>query len=89
MQADHLHRGVQRGDVTHQIDRGHGVRTQVQQHHLRLKLPGPDLERLMGRITLEVRQDLKAAGLRNRLQELAREFAIGRDQQCGDFRTVL
>ena len=89
MQTDHLHRRVQRGDVTHQIDRGHGVRTQVQQHHLRLELPGPDLQRLMGRITLEVRQNLKAAGLRNGLQELARELAIGRDQQRGDFRSVL
>ena len=39
-------------------------------------------------ITLQVRQDLKGRGLRERLQELLRQLAVRRDQQRRDFRFV-
>ena len=46
----------------------------------RVTLAGPDLEGLVRRIVLQIREDLKTPGLRNRLQKLLRKLAIGRDQ---------
>ncbi len=61
MQADHLHRRRQGGDETDQVRGRRQVRGQIEQHHLRLQLPRADLQRLLRRITLQVRQNLKRA----------------------------
>ena len=55
----------------------------------RLQLADADLQRLRRRITLQIRQNLKRAGLRQRGHELLRQVAIGRDQEGGDLRVFL
>ena len=81
--------GFKRGHAADQLHRGRQIGRQIQKNDVRLKLPRADIQRLVRRIALQVRQDLKGAGLRKRRQKLLRQLAVRRDQQRRDLRFVL
>ncbi len=89
MQPDHVNRRRQAGSEAKQFGCRRQIRRQIQQHHVRLELPHPDFQRLLGRISLEIGQDLERPSLRKRRQKLLRQVAVRRDQQCRQFRFVL